>query len=214
VGVILVPFALGACGRTGYDAVANTQRDAAPADAAVPADAPPPDAPPPDAPVVSIVFVSSVGYGPNLGGLAGADTRCQTLAAAAGLSGSFRAILSDAATSAKDRLQIAGAIRDVTGTLIATGEADLWDGSIAARIRMDERGIDQGSQIVWSGTDWDGVRDRDPSWTWCGGWTSAAGGVEAGRTDRTDTGWIDIYGAAQPNHACTNTSRLYCVQSP
>jgi hypothetical protein len=60
---------------------------------------------PPWAPVKR-VFVTSTGYPGNLGGLAGADAKCQERATAAGLGGTFKAWLSAAGTgnSAAERL--------------------------------------------------------------------------------------------------------------
>src|SRR4029077_17175057 len=53
----------------------------------------------------SIVFVSSATYGGgNLGGLTGADPKCQSLATAAVLPGTYKAWLSDDTTSAASRL--------------------------------------------------------------------------------------------------------------
>lgn len=54
-------------------------------------------------PGVKIVFVSSVAYTGNLGGLDGADAKCTALAAAANLSGTFRAWLSDSTGSPSTR---------------------------------------------------------------------------------------------------------------
>ena len=51
-----------------------------------------------------IVFLSPHIYSPNLGGLAGADATCQTLAENAGLQGTYRAWLSDSTISAAQRL--------------------------------------------------------------------------------------------------------------
>jgi hypothetical protein len=50
------------------------------------------------------VFVSGSKWNGNLGGLAGADAKCQQAADAAGLGGTFRAWISDDATSASSRL--------------------------------------------------------------------------------------------------------------
>jgi len=50
------------------------------------------------------VFVSSAVYTGNLGGLAGADSKCQALADAAMLGGSYKAWMSDEAIPARDRL--------------------------------------------------------------------------------------------------------------
>ena len=50
------------------------------------------------------VFVTSTTSGPDLGGLAGADTVCNTLAADAGLGGAWVAWLSTQSVNAEDRL--------------------------------------------------------------------------------------------------------------
>jgi len=161
-----------------------------------------------------IVFVSSGSYPASFGGLAGADGICQSLASGAGLTGTYRAILSDATADARDRLVVAGPVRDTGGTLIASGPGELWGGSIRARIRLDERRLVRTTDIVWTGTDADGVADRATT-TYCGNWTSIAGGVEAGRTDATDARWISIYGTSPSSaHACTNSSHLYCLSQP
>jgi hypothetical protein len=131
-------------------------------------------------------------------------------AADSGLPGTFRAILSDAATSARDRLALSGEVRDTAGTLLAASPAELWGGSIRVALQNDERGVRHTVSIVWTGTDVDGVADR--SGGHCSSWTSAGGGAEAGRTDESDVRWISIYGAGASGHACSNTSRLYCIR--
>ena len=50
------------------------------------------------------VFNSSTSYNGNLGGLTGADAKCQSRAAAAGLTGTYKAWLSSTTINAKDRL--------------------------------------------------------------------------------------------------------------
>ena len=50
------------------------------------------------------VFVTSIGYDGNLGGLAGADAKCMTRAAAGNLSGTYKAWLSSSTVNAKDRI--------------------------------------------------------------------------------------------------------------
>jgi hypothetical protein len=43
-------------------------------------------------------------------------------------------------------------------TLLATGNADLWDGTIFSRFNVDESGLlDSQRRFVWTGTDWDGT---------------------------------------------------------
>src|SRR5690349_1441788 len=68
-------------------------------DAAAMADAGPP--------LHNVAFLTSSRHDGDLGGLAGADATCQTLAEGAGLPGRFVALLSDADQSAIDRLDSA-----------------------------------------------------------------------------------------------------------
>ena len=77
-----------------------------------------PDAPPPDAFVSppiptghNIVFVTSIEYDGNLGGLGGADAACQSRAAFAGLPGTYVAWLSTPTVSAHSRIQGRGWVR-------------------------------------------------------------------------------------------------------
>lgn len=163
-------------------------------------------------PITHYVFVTSVQLKGDFGGLAGADTQCQSLADEAGLGGSFKAILSDSTIGARDRLPLTGRVELVDGTMVAADPDDLWDGSIAAPINQTETGDRLLSGNVWTGTDATG--DADAYGGFCGDWfdiTGAIGG-EAGRTDRVDDGWISIYGLiGDPSHACHNLSHLYCI---
>lgn len=51
-----------------------------------------------------IVFVTSTDHSGNLGGLNGADSICNSRAMTAGLSGTFKAYVSDSSTNAIDRI--------------------------------------------------------------------------------------------------------------
>jgi hypothetical protein len=105
------------------------------------------------------VFVTSQTYSGNLGGLAGADAKCQQLANAAGLTGTFKAWLSDQSGNCPATRFAIGfsppgpyhpkpattpTIQHpyvlVNGKTIANGWADLTKGSIATPIQVDERG--------------------------------------------------------------------------
>src|SRR5207248_10614341 len=54
------------------------------------------------------VFVTSATYNRNLGVLAGADAKCQALASAAALTGTYKAWLSTSTINARDRVTQAG----------------------------------------------------------------------------------------------------------
>jgi hypothetical protein len=91
----------------------------------------PPGQPPPKQPMGFFVTSVGLGDGGNLGGLAGADKHCQSLAAAAGAGNrTWRAYLSAAAAAgqppvnARDRIGT-GPWYNATGALIAWNVADL-----------------------------------------------------------------------------------------
>ena len=80
-------------------------------------------------------------YDGNLGGLAGADSKCQARADAAGLGGSWNAWLSDDAESASSRItRSSGPYTRVDGVLVANNWDDLTDGSLQNPLSIDEFG--------------------------------------------------------------------------
>ena len=92
-----------------------------------------------------VVFVSSVPYDGNMGGLPGADAKCQALATAVGLKGTFLAWLSDNTGSPSTRFTksaIPYVRRD--GVLVANNWTDLTDGAIANSIGVSELGLAPG----------------------------------------------------------------------
>jgi len=79
----------------------------------------------------SIVFISLETYNGNLGGTTGADAKCQALATAEELSGTFVAWLSESTTDAKDRIILTEIPFNLTDrTVIADNLADLIDATL------------------------------------------------------------------------------------
>ena len=163
------------------------------------------------APQRKVVFVSSEKYSGNLGGLAGADAKCNNLAKAAGLTGTFKAWLSSATESAASRLTHATDPYFLpNGTRVANSWADLVDGGLLAGIHMTER---QDSvppeQAVWSNSSpAGGVTSTSPSSS-CASFSSSSASMLAG------TGNVDFVGAAwsqRTKKACSVPQRLYCVE--
>lgn len=114
------------------------------ADATASADAGPSDT---NAPVVAgtkLAFVTSKIFTAALGGLAGADTKCQALATAAQRSGTFKAWLSDASGSPVTRFsagcKAGGPFVLVDGTVIAKDWAGLTSGSLLKPLALTEFG--------------------------------------------------------------------------
>ncbi len=153
------------------------------------------------------VFATSATYAGDLGGIAGADAKCQALADGAGLGGTWLAWLSDLGTSPGARFvhsTVPYAL--VGGSTIASDWTDLTDGTIAVPIDHDETGTAlpaAETTRVWSGTDAAGA----PIGGNCSEWTLAGGGGTYGSTTATDATWAFTTG-----NGCDNLNRLYCFE--
>src|SRR5581483_8381022 len=173
------------------------------------------------------IFVTSRLYGGNLGGLAGADQKCQTLADAEGLGGTYRAILSDSNVSAADRLAHATGdyvLVDRT-TVIAHGWAGLLGTGVdllhaidmtetgAAAPTHTPPGCNGGtSSYVYTASDHFGRKicqntASNPGGC-CGDFTTTEGGAGWGDATQTMQGWIGQCAGG----SCTSLASLYCVE--
>jgi hypothetical protein len=165
----------------------------------------------PDTDDSRIIFVTSMSFNGNLGGLAGADQQCQNLATVAGLYNptNYKAWLSDNTTNAVDRLEHAPvpylSVRGY-GTIIAQNWDDLVDGALANPIRFDEYGR-LVTDRVWTGTMSDGTKAGSD----CSGWTSAKSTVKGsyGLSSDLTSLWTDNQ---PPDKSCSQKLRLYCVE--
>lgn len=197
---------------------------------------------PPQPPQPMSFFVTSVGLGngANLGGLAGADKHCQTLAAAAGGgSKTWRAYLSVSASgnqpavSARDRIGT-GPWYNAKGARVAQGLADLHGDTLEVAQRgnnltkqtaLTEKGMpvngvgDTPNQHdILTGSTLDGRAFTDGQDHTCGNWTSnGAGTAQLGHSDRQGggaTSWNSIHpskGCSQENLVATGgAGLLYC----
>jgi len=166
-----------------------------------------------------IIFVSSGTYqgcdfGGHGSGWSGACAECAALAAAAGLSGTYKAILSDGDGDAVDRLGIFDVgYYNTNGDLISSDSAGFWDGAIDNAVIYDENGISRSSEYVWTGSSSDGTWGGDGSVNEaCGNWTSCfdpyTGGGIGGYSSSSNGDWLD-YG----NPGCGHYCRLYCIET-
>ena len=164
------------------------------------------------------VFVTSTSYTGNLGGLAGADAKCQARADAAGLGGTWIAILSGggglADSAARARIPYDwDLLVDVRGRPIVTVDR-IWRtannssydfADFNMPIQITELGTFS-NNLVWTGTSRVGLY-RSPT---CSNWTSTAGNGAVGWAgDRTE-GWIEYTSAG--SIACTQNRALYCIE--
>lgn len=164
-----------------------------------------------------VVFVSSTLYTGNMGGLAGADAKCQALATSAGLPGSFYAWLSAGVTSPETRFlrsTVPYVLPD--GTQVAKHWTDLTDGILQHPIDLTEKstpasipadGCGGGKPTVWTNT-------RESSVVWnpdgCSGWTKTTGAGRLGHAKATNFTWTRFCEGMA--NSCGWHAAIYCVE--
>ncbi len=166
------------------------------------------------------IFVTSELYWGDLGGLAGADAKCQSLADKAGLTGTFKAWLGTFEVPAIDRLyQSPGRYKRVDGVVVADNFEQLMNGPLQAHVTIAETGesIDEldaikdewwTHRVFWSGGAEPYVAPSDGN---CADWTSPSQeymGITTSFTSHYGGGYGNSYGA----HSCNHHLALLCVQ--
>jgi hypothetical protein len=173
-------------------------------------------------PAKSIVFVSSVVYPAGaLGGLFGADAKCQALAQAAALPGTYRAWLSDAVTDAASRIAhwpTPYVLSDGT-TRVADDWTGLTSGALAHAIDRTETGGPPPTDLytsilvngVWTNTNKDGTKYSVYD---CGGWNHTSAQVSSfhlGDATRNDDAWTLKSPPGISGGICGKTAAIYCI---
>jgi hypothetical protein len=152
------------------------------------------------------VFVSSIPYSANLGNLSGADLKCQTLADAALLGGTWKAWLSSSAAAAATRLTHSSlSYRRIDGALVAGSDISFFSNLHANPIDRDEYGTMWSNVEVWTGSGGSGVGSGG-----CSDWTSSDPGGSfpaVGLSSRSDSGWSNVY-----LQFCDRLAHLYCIE--
>jgi hypothetical protein len=184
---------------------AGTHHDTADADIEDAGDPVPPD--------TNVMFVTSKGYMPDFGGLAGADKICADVATAVGRKGKFVAWLSSSSTDAMSRLGNARGWVRADGLPFADTQDDLRAGHVFYPPQIDEYGEVTFDPYVRTatGTHADGTRSSDT----CRDWSSQSqndntmvGSGSAGGHGWTEL-WIPDYPSSFP---CSGPLHLYCFQ--
>jgi hypothetical protein len=167
------------------------------------------------------IFISSALYDGNLGGLAGADQKCQSLATAARLPGTYRAWLSSSTTSAASRLNHSKVPYVlVDGTRVADNWTDLTDNVLQHAITLTEKGTPPhsgtaatgcgatGSPLAYTFTD--GVGNTATGLLGCDDWTATTNPAGSCWGDATQTGssWSHWCVGGK----CSWTAALYCLE--
>jgi hypothetical protein len=176
----------------------------------------------PQAPDGKIVFVTEGQWTGDLGGVAGADAKCNAAAQSANppLPGTYVAWLSTSTIDAKDRLTPAvGPYRLPNGVVVGVDTDDLIDGVLSNAIDVNEFGIrlpGEGvfgvSRSVWTGTVFDGTGTgfHCDDWTDATTFDSASRGTILAR----DFGWTDPSLGTTTNQCTGGVTghHLYCFQ--
>jgi hypothetical protein len=166
-------------------------------------------------------FATSVGsgMGANLGGLAGADKHCQTLAMAAGAGNRmWRAYLStqgQGAVNARDRIG-KGPWRNAKGAVIAQNVEELHGpkANLAKETILTEkgqpvkgRGDTPNEHDMLTGSQMNGTAFTDNMDHTCNNWTSSSmGGAQVGHSDRmglSDTAEAKSWNSSHPSKGCS-----------
>lgn len=158
------------------------------------------------APTSRVIFVTSESFSGNLGGLAGADAKCQALAAAALLGGTFRALVATAGspTSLTSRVtQSTVPYRLPNGAFVAASWSALASVNLLGPINVTETRLPSPVRPVWTNTGIFGnAREAD-----CNAWTLAFPSG-SGRTARTDRATLD----SPDLTPCDTLAALYCIE--
>lgn len=153
------------------------------------------------------VFITSETYvGGEIGGLTGGDSICQNHAEAAGLSGIYKAWLSDSQDSPKTRMtQSTVPYKLIDGTVIADSWTHLTTGPLSGAIKIAEDGTVLTNQGVWTGTLADGTAHANT----CGDWNDTnLTGVFGASTYTVHEHWTAFLSTGP----CTDKKHLYCFE--
>jgi hypothetical protein len=174
------------------------------------------------------VFITSAVYNGNLGGLTGADAKCQAHANNAGLSGTFQAWLSDGTGSPATRFSKTGGpfVLAKRGITVANTWAEFASDTHQHALDSDENGSTSlptctgpcasstGGHQFWSNTLPDGSLWQTAAS--CSNFTdSVTANTESGwgRTDLSTAGWnFWCHGEGGVPGSCPSVSSLLCVQ--
>lgn len=157
------------------------------------------------------IFVTRDRFTGALGGLTGADQKCNTAATAAGLTGStFKAWLSSSTVNAIDRISDVAPWHDTEDLLLFPTHADLGRYSLPGPLWRDEYGQLLSTEKTWTGTGATGTYVAALSGTTpCSEWSSGAMSEQAkvGSIGRQDVAWTSF-----SNTTCDQLAHLICLE--
>lgn len=161
------------------------------------------------------VFVTSQTYNGNLGGVSGADAKCQLLASGAGLSGTYKAWISTSTSSPSITFnQSNDPYVLVNGEVVAQNYLELITTKrLQTPINRDEDGLFVPATFVWTNTLEDGTawEERQNSIHNCSDFESLEGSATTGLNSQDSlTQWSFLF-AIQCDQS-NGHPRLYCFE--
>lgn len=172
------------------------------------------------------VFVTSTSYTGNLGGLTGADTKCQERANAANLGGEWKAWLSIGTTNPGNSPQSrfvhsTAPYKLLNGVIVANNWEDLTDGTLQNPIGITENGDQELGLNVWTYTEPSGNRISGNSYS-CHNWTTEGGALDndlgiVGNNGYINNGWTTTLlnpPCSGKYQSSSPSIHLYCFEQP
>jgi len=153
------------------------------------------------------IFVTGTSsFNGDLGGVTGADSKCQAAAVAAGLSGTFKALISTSTTTASSRLGN-GDFYLLNGVKVISG-GDL--SNPLAKIDVLANGSTLNVSIGHEDDVWTGSTNAGASTgANCNNWSSSLSNALGTRGDSDDTLGDAVF-IQKSNETCDNSFSLYC----
>lgn len=163
------------------------------------------------------VFVTSQFFDGNLGGVSGADLKCQQAANNGGLPGKFKSWIDDDGTfpdiPTRFRQSTQNYVTPIANNTIASNWSNLVSGTLSSSLNQTEFGVTAPSNIstdIWTGALSDGTNNTvGANGDHCSNWTSNSSGLTGSFGDFTTTGSGWSYTSTG---SCDTPRRLYCIQ--
>ena len=153
-----------------------------------------------------VIFATSNLTNGNLGGLSGADSLCSTAATAQGISGTFKAFISDKSTAARDRVtQSESGYVNVSGNLVFASFTELVSSTTPQNPLLTELG-DETTAKAWAGSHVDGSSSGGP-WSECNNWTTDDENEIGSRGNPLSQAFVSFSGGY-----CNEMNHIYCVE--
>lgn len=161
-----------------------------------------------------IMFTTSTTYNGDLGGLSGADTKCQDRATAGGLPGTYKAWLSSSTVSASSRLDHSTlAYKNTNNQIVQTNWSNLTSGgNLLAQSGYNEFGAFT-SDSAWTNTTGLGAIKQATALYTCNDWnlnSNVYRGYTGMPAHSSGSFWTDFAGGAYDT--CDYPRALLCVQ--